>query len=156
MRGSAEERFWNLTIKKGPYDCWIFQGKGRSPGDYGFLKLKNGKRVMAHRFSWELANGQPIPEGMVIMHKCDTPPCVNPRHLEIGTRKQNAQDMVTKGRHGSVIGELNPNAKLAPEDILIIRELKLLGYNYAQIGREFSIAATNIQDICERKKWKHV
>jgi hypothetical protein len=52
---------------------------------------------MAHRWSWTLANG-PIPDGMVVMHRCDNPPCVNPGHLSLGTQLENIADRVSKGR----------------------------------------------------------
>lgn len=52
----------------------------------------------AHRFGWTLANGE-IPPGMCVLHRCDNPPCVNPTHLFLGDRRDNAIDMIAKGRH---------------------------------------------------------
>ena len=57
------------------------------------------RKVLAHRVSWELANG-PIPENMCILHSCDTPLCVNPEHLFLGTLADNMADKERKGRHG--------------------------------------------------------
>ena len=63
---------------------------------YGQL-LVGRKAVPAHRISWEIHNG-PIPDGMCVLHICDNPKCVNPEHLFVGTRADNANDCYTKGR----------------------------------------------------------
>lgn len=73
---------------------------GTRTGDqYGQLTI-DGKVVYAHRRAWELEHGLPIPKGMCILHKCDNPPCVEPTHLFLGTRKDNVEDMDRKGRRG--------------------------------------------------------
>jgi hypothetical protein len=76
--------------------CIEFQGPRTSKG-YGQLN-QEGKVQYAHRAAWEQANG-PIPAGMVIMHTCDNPPCINPLHLQMGTQGDNLRDMTRKGRH---------------------------------------------------------
>ena len=79
-------------------DCIEWQGSRDRQG-YG-KAWKNGANARAHRVAWEEANG-PIPEGMCVLHHCDNPPCINPDHLFLGTRGDNARDMVKKGRHKS-------------------------------------------------------
>lgn len=80
--------------------CWIWRGS-RSEKGYGLISLRRrgatatGDRV--HRLMWEMHN-EPIPDGMVVRHRCDTPPCINPDHLELGTNKQNSRDMVERKR----------------------------------------------------------
>ena len=64
---------------------------------YGAMCYR-GKNWRAHRLSWFLHFGK-IPRGKVIMHKCDNPPCINPKHLKLGTRAQNNKDMAAKGRY---------------------------------------------------------
>ena len=75
--------------------CWFWLGAADANG-YGKLGDRD-KVVYAHRVMWERENG-PIPPGGVIMHTCDTPGCIRPEHLRLGTDKDNAQDMVSKGR----------------------------------------------------------
>jgi hypothetical protein len=75
--------------------CWIWEGTTNSQG-YGSITIK-GKEKKAHRVSWELFNG-PIPKGLLVLHKCDTPACINPHHLFLGTHRDNIQDCIKKGR----------------------------------------------------------
>jgi len=76
--------------------CWLWKAsKNKRYGNFSF----NGKQIGAHRFSYQHFNGELI-KGLVVMHTCDNPSCVNPSHLVQGTYKQNVMDMVIKGRHG--------------------------------------------------------
>ena len=79
--------------------CWIWLGRA-DHGGYGKLRRREGDRrveYVAHRVSWEVFRG-PIPAEMCVLHRCDRPACVNPEHLFLGTRKDNAHDMLSKGR----------------------------------------------------------
>lgn len=75
--------------------CHVWRGTHNNAG-YGMV-FYDSRWHMAHRLAWSLANG-PIPQGMLVMHTCDNPPCVNPEHLAIGTYADNSRDMVLKGR----------------------------------------------------------
>jgi hypothetical protein len=92
----AETRFWMRIDKSAAGGCWVWTA-ARGDHGYGTLQGDNGRTVGAHRFSYELHNGA-IPAGLVVMHSCDNPPCVNPAHLSVGTHADNARDMVLKGR----------------------------------------------------------
>lgn len=87
----ASRDFYSYIIKRHERGCWIWAGT-MHPSGYGTW----GKQL-AHRKSWELANG-PIPEGAWILHHCDHKPCVNPLHLYAGSRAENVQDALDRGR----------------------------------------------------------
>ncbi len=90
----VQERFESKYIKD-LSGCWLWQA-GKDSNGYGKLQI-SGKSTGAHRISWELTNG-PVPEGMLVLHTCDTPNCVNSNHLFIGTNTDNMRDKVSKGR----------------------------------------------------------
>ena len=92
--------------------CMEFDGY-RDKDGYGIVRISN-KSQRAHRVSYALSIG-PIPEGLLVLHRCDNPPCVNPDHLFVGTDNDNAQDKVTKGR--GIIVEKNGHNKLTPDDV---------------------------------------
>lgn len=95
-----EQRVLAKVDKTAPNGCWEWTGSLFETG-YGYLEV-NGRKTRAHRISWELANG-PIPEGMVIDHRCANPRCVNPEHLRAITQTQNMQHR-TGARRDSTSG----------------------------------------------------
>lgn len=106
-----EARFW-ANVHKFADDCWIWTG-GHDKDRYGKFHLsKDGKdiHIRAHKYSWQLYTGRPVPPGILVCHTCDTPWCVNPDHLFLGTNNDNTQDKVMKGRQAR--GETNGSAKL--------------------------------------------
>lgn len=85
---SAEDKFWSQVDKSAPGGCWAWTTSTSAAG-YGRLRF-GGTEELAHRFSWELVNG-PIPDGLVIDHRCANRKCVNPEHLRAVTVGQNVQ-----------------------------------------------------------------
>jgi len=99
-------------------------------------KGKGGKRLVGtHRVSWMVHNG-PIPAGLIVCHRCDNPPCVNPDHLFLGTKAENSLDMVRKGRQKR--GESLPQSKLTDAQIQEIKSLTNIPQR--QIGKMFGIS----------------
>jgi hypothetical protein len=93
--GSRMERFMDKVFKH-PNGCWLWQGTQNGHG-YGWFTWRDGKGGTAHRAAWRLFKG-PIPTGLFVCHMCDTPECVNPDHLWVGTAQDNSDDQVRKGR----------------------------------------------------------
>jgi hypothetical protein len=96
---SLEQAMEKRTVRDG--DCIVWTGERVGMG-YGRVSYK-GRRPLAHRVAWELANG-PIPDGLLVLHRCDNPPCCNANHLFLGTSKDNADDRDAKGRIARVNG----------------------------------------------------
>lgn len=97
IEDALDDTGWTITDT----DCWEWRGDRNELG-YGRLTLtrKGLDKARVHRLMFERYFG-PIPDGSVVRHKCDNPPCSNPDHLELGTMADNSQDMVERGRHGN-------------------------------------------------------
>lgn len=111
------KRFWGKVRKTDT--CWIWTGartskKGKSR--YGNISFQ-GKRWLAHRFSWMIHNGK-INKNMCVLHHCDNPPCINPDHLFLGTIADNNHDAIKKGRGILMRYNIRQNLKhVAPNNI---------------------------------------
>lgn len=150
-RLSVHDRFWGKVSKASANGCWVWQA-GRSKDGYGKIRI-NGKSWIAHRYAWTSENGD-IPDGMCICHHCDNPPCVNPSHLFLGTKKENTADMWRKGR-ARRDGEHNAAHKLSCRDVLEIKRL-LRSRTKRYLSEEFGVSVTAIQNIAIGKKWGHL
>jgi len=130
--------------------CWLFQG-ALSPDGYGCMFVDK-KHVSAHRLAYLLFCGD-IPKRMHVLHKCDTPNCVRPSHLFLGTHLENMRDMYTKERRPHPRGERNGNSKLTQAQALEI----LLSSGPAEIfTKKFGISANTVCNIRTGKRWKHL
>jgi len=155
IRGHAppEERFWRRVDKGG--DCWLWTGSRNAAG-YGRFQLagRGGKYVGPHRFSYEMVNG-PVPDGMVVMHSCDNPSCVNPAHLSVGTHKDNTADMIAKGRKSSAApkGSANGKAKLTPDQVRFIRASTL---SQSATARALGVSHGAVRGVLTGRTWSHI
>ena len=90
------QRFWQNLTRDSRTGCWPWQA-GKFHKGYGAFAYAGHRPGYAHRFSYLLHHGE-IPEGALVLHRCDNPPCVNPAHLRLGTARDNTRDSVAKGR----------------------------------------------------------
>lgn len=128
--------------------CWPWTA-GKDQKNYGMFWM-NGKTLHAQRVAYELFIG-PIPDGLVILHSCDNPSCVNPSHLSAGTHKENSEDMVSKGRQarGRSIGK----NKLHEHQIKEIRADQRI---HRLIALDYGVSRTMVSYIKKNKFWGHV
>lgn len=147
---TLRERFFIYT-KQGD-GCWEWIGH-KDPNGYGRLNVA-GKPVLAHRISYLLEYGD-FPDGMNVLHKCDTPFCVNPKHLFLGSQADNVADMHEKNRahKRSLKGEEHGMARLTVE---IVRAIRASKQGYKEVAAIFGVSPTTITDIRKRRSWAHV
>lgn len=164
---TIEQRFW-AKVKKTD-TCWLWTGAKRNKGYGAFTYTENGKLVQdrAHRYSYRL-HISPIPLGMFVLHRCDTPACVNPDHLFLGTNEDNIRDMLAKGRHipgGTHIGDQGAwkrgtrhhAVKLTEDDVREMRRLYAEGgWSYSQLGKRFGVNTSAAYKVVKRLLWKHL
>ncbi|AXG67741.1 HNH endonuclease [Ralstonia phage GP4] len=121
--------------------------------------MRSGKRrVRVHRASYEEENGA-IPDDVCVLHRCDTPSCINPYHLFLGSREDNNKDKTAKGRqakgrgHG-LRGEHHPLAKLSAEDVAQIREAsKQERVTQRALAAAFGISQSQVNNIINNHRW---
>ena len=148
------EKFWKFVEINPETGCWEWAG-GKNDAGYGIF-CTSKMRIRTHRYCWELFN-EPIPQSMELCHKCDSPPCINPDHLFIGTHAENMADMAQK-RRGTKMGrpgEQNPAAKLTEE---IAREIfAMKGQKIARVVADiFNVGTTAVYHIWHGHTWKHL
>lgn len=146
-------RFWaKVAVLDDPDACWLWTAGGSKLG-YGHIKC--GKKVLrAYRVSFELNNG-PIPEGLCVLHACDNPPCVNPRHLFVGTQGDNVRDMERKGRAKHPTGDEHGQKRLTALQVAEIRRNFAEGQtNKAALGRAFGVTDVLIGLIVRNRIWR--
>lgn len=147
---SARQRFESF-VTRGLGPCWLWMG-GVTHNGYGRFKFE-GKTRRAHRYSFVQHRGE-IPRGYDVLHSCDTPSCVNPDHLFLGTHQDNMIDRSAKGRQSR--GERNGSSKLTADQVAKIRSRYVRGRGGGSfaLAREYGITRTHLGFIVNRKNWK--
>lgn len=149
--GNPARRFWSHVDRfNDPGGCWPFTGEHDRDG-YGRL-LVRGQRIRAHRFAWHLTHGDP--GDLLVLHRCDNPPCCNPAHLFTGDHALNQADAAVKGRARQ--GEANGRAKLTEGDVRAIRTRLDAGETTREIAAAFGVSSHLVSLVGRRKVWAHV
>ncbi len=148
------ERLHRRT-EKSDNGCWLWRGYLK-PNGYGTIG-RNGASAYTHRVAWEVANG-PVPDGMMVLHRCDVRNCVRAEHLFLGTCQDNHDDMDAKGRRviGDRRGEINGATHLSMNDVIDIRTLEAFGASRKRLAAEFGLSKSGLHGILTRVTWRHV
>lgn len=150
------ERLAEQSMPEPMSGCTLWLGCACKRG-YGRIHVPGRGAKLAHRIAYELEYG-PITPGLVLLHKCDNPGCINPRHLRAGTQAENVADMVEKGRENRDPrpyhrGTSNPNSYLTAD---LVRNVLLSDLPQAAAADHFGIARSWVQRIRAREVWTHV
>lgn len=134
-------------------------------GERGYGLIKNGPKrqrrmVTTHRAAFALFV-RPLVDGEHVLHRCDTPACIEPTHLFAGDHAANMRDMISKGRRVNEVtpeqtGSRNSQTHLSEDDVRTIRARRAGGSMLREIGAEFGISKATVSEICSRRTWQHV
>jgi hypothetical protein len=152
-RSCDENRFWKYVIKNED-GCWGWDGFKDAEG-YSFSNL-DGKHLRSHRASWIIHYGS-IPEGMYVCHHCDNPECTRPDHLFLGTLKDNADDMLAKGRKYLMKGETNFFHKLTQAQVdEIRRDYAPYKVSCEVLSKRYGVTGNTVWRVVTGFCWKEV
>lgn len=144
------ERFMRQVMPVPIAGCWLWTGAQTGEG-YGQVMF-DGRRQVAHRVSARIFLGG-IPAGMFVLHRCDTPACVNPSHLFFGTLSDNSCDRERKGRGVDNRGESHPKAILTDE---AVRYILASNETASDLANRFRVNRETIYTVRHRRTWRHV
>jgi hypothetical protein len=131
--------------------CWIWTGKTTNRR-YGLIGWR-GRSWLVHRVAWVLRHGELAPD-VLVLHRCDRPPCCNPDHLFVGSQRDNVRDCIAKKRFRVPNGAAHYRAKLTPASARAIRELARDGWGYRRLARRFGVHRGTIGAVIRRRTWK--
>lgn len=147
-----EKAFWDKTVPEPTSGCLLWIGAQR-PNGYGKMLYKR-KFWIAHRLAWFFTYRSLI-QDTCVLHKCDNPLCVNPRHLFLGSRTDNYRDMENKGRirRRPVYGEAHGRHKLSKEQV---KEIRDSNFSRSILSENFGVCRQTIDNIKNHKHWKNI
>ena len=154
-RGFVEAKLSNYTVSE--EGCWEYQGQ-RQPYGYGRFSIyvnsmtPKARKASTHRLSYALHNGVD-PAEMFVCHTCDNPSCINPKHLFLGTHKENMKDMAVKGRAAPQVGEANAASKLSSDTVKDIVEAIKAGRGNKDIAEGVGVSHSQVSSIRHGKAW---
>lgn len=160
MQNSVEDRFWSKVDKSG--DCWLWTA-GKFSNGYGQFHIGRQNPIRANRMAWRLTYGE-IPDGLMVCHTCDTPACVRPDHLFLGTGKDNQADAAQKGRNTrgtkrpgtGPSGRRNGNAKLDESEVALIRKSYTCDrLSVRLIAKLHGISKSQVHNIVTGASWSN-
>ena len=152
---TIQQRF-EAKVERIPFmDCHVWNAATNHFG-YGKLGKEGGGWIFAHRFAWEQAYGE-IPKDKYVLHTCDNPCCVNPKHLYLGSYKDNANDREIRKRGNHAYGVKHGRNTLLPSQVYEIRDAFDTGkYSFRKLGKIYGIDGKSVADIVDRKNWNHL
>jgi hypothetical protein len=137
-----------ITYEVNENECWNCTSHRLDKDGYPRVKRFN-KHLRMSRYIYSIINGE-IEKGLIILHSCDNPNCINPKHLRVGTTRENNIEAVSKGRN--CIGDKNSQSKLTKEDVEKIRKDNRKS---STIAREYNVYQSTISDIKAYRTWKN-
>jgi len=155
--GTIRRRFLgmiSMADRQNQDGCWIWQGGHQSAAGYGMFWYR-GRTIGAHRASWLIFNEGEIPPKHVVMHKCDDRMCVNPRHLRLGTHRDNMQDAVDKGR--IAFGGRSARTSLDEMTVAAMRGEFIPGRygELTRIANKYNVKLSTVSMIIHGNNWKY-
>lgn len=150
---SDKKRFWAKVDIKDDDDCWLWRTYC-DKGGYGRFVINNQSRE-AHRIAWMIVYGD-IPKDFCVCHKCDVPNCVNPKHLFVGTQRDNIQDCIAKDRRAKLFGSEVATAILTEQEVTKIKYRLLNKETCTAIARSYNVDRTTISKIKCNKNWQQI
>ena len=149
----AKDRFFR-QLQKSEGGCWTWTSSVDKDG-YGIFRgvVSENGYTRAHRFSYAFHTGEIIPDGIMVLHSCDNPRCVNPDHLSLGTGTDNQRQKWARGRGKTLKGAELPHAILTEDQArAVLHDPR----TYTQIAADYKIAPSTVGSIKQRVSWKHI